>query len=163
MRSNAYEAIEPWMGLIDAAADRHALDSQIFAALVYVESSGNPWAIRVERGFWRRYNAGILRWVAGTSTRWDNRWSAYPDLYAASYGLCQIMLQTAAENGFSYQYPTELLDPERNIELGARILSRHVARTGSYNSGLLRYNGGADSDYPARIRRAKGQIFGVES
>ena len=163
MHSSAYDAVQPWLGLIESTAERHDLDHQILAGLVYVESSGNPWAIRVERGFWRRYNAGILRWVAGTPTRWDNRWSSYPDLYAASYGLCQIMLQTAAENGFSYQYPTELLDPERNLELGARILARNITRTGSYTEGLLRYNGGGDEHYPSRVRRARRLIYGSET
>jgi len=152
MDPRAIAALEPWRSLIDDAARRHDIDANWLAAVVLTESSGDPWAIRVERGFWRRYRDGIRRWVRSTPTRNDDRWSKYPDLYAASYGLAQVMLQTAVEAGFEYRYPTELLDPARNLDIAARILSRHLRRTGTWPAALLRYNGGGDPAYPDRVR-----------
>lgn len=143
--------IEPWIGLIRRAAAEYDIPVYILAGLVISESSGNPYAIRVERGFWRRYSNGIMRWVRSTPSSTDNRWARYPDIYAASYGLCQIMLQTAAENGFKYRFPTELLDPETNVDLAARILRKHHDRSGSWSRALLRYNGGGDPAYPSRV------------
>ena len=65
------------------------------------------------------------------------------------------MLPVAVEYGFDARFPTTLLDPETNIDLGATILARHIARHGGdRNAGLLRYNGGGDAGYPARVLAA---------
>ena len=160
--------IGPWTVDIRACARAHGLDECVVAGLVWVESRGNPWAIRVERGFWRRYLPGIKALFRKTRTRRDDRWLKYPDLVAASYGLCQIMLPTAMERGFAPTYPTELLEPRRNIDLACQILSAHRRRAGSIEGALLRYNGGGNPDYPGlvvsaadRIRRHK--ILGADN
>lgn len=150
--------ISPWAEDITACARAHGLDECLVAGLVWTESSGNPWAIRVERGFWRRYLPGIKALFKRTRSKRDDRWLKYPDLVAASYGLCQIMLPTAMEYGFKPTYPTELLEPKRNIDLACQILSAHKRRTGTVEGALLRYNGGGDPDYPNRVIRIADRI-----
>lgn len=123
----------------------------LLAALAWQESSIDPWAIRVERGFWSRYREGIMRFIKRSKSKVDNKWAKYPDIYSASYGMCQIMLQTALEAGWEMKrFPTELLDPEVNLRLAARILQKHIRRYG-LKDGLLRYNGGARPAYADEV------------
>lgn len=154
------EAIRQFLPLISHAAGRHGLDAQILGGLVYVESSGNPWAIRVERGFWARYGAGVKRAILGNAFPADDRWLAFPDLTSASYGLCQIMYPVAVEHGARFRYPTELLAPELNLALGAKILASHLARRGSVEKALLAYNGGGDPHYLGRVLAAATDLRG---
>jgi soluble lytic murein transglycosylase-like protein len=144
---------------IVAAATRENLDPALVAAVVFTESSGDQYAQRVERGFWARYAAGIVRWVRSTAHTADDRWARYPDVYASSYGLMQVMLQTAAEAGFQYRYPGELFDPSRNLAIGCAILARHLRATGGdVRQSLLRYNGGGDALYPDRVLGRRASI-----
>jgi soluble lytic murein transglycosylase-like protein len=146
--------------LIVAAADREGLDPALVAGLIYCESAGDAYALRIERGFWRRYYQGIKRVFQGNNPKRLAKWMRYPDLVAASYGLCQIMLPVAVENGFDAEFPTRLLDPKVNIDLGASILARHIARRGGDRlAGLLRYNGGGDPDYPRRVTTAADKFL----
>tara|TARA_R110000824_G_scaffold175730_2_gene354468 strand:+ start:165 stop:665 length:501 start_codon:yes stop_codon:yes gene_type:complete len=149
--TDAQRAISPWVEILSEVAPRYAISPALLAGLVLTESSGNPWAIRPEPGFWRRYYKGIKALVEGTKSKADDRWLRYPDIASCSYGLCQIMLPVAWENGFRARFPTELLDPKINVELGAKILSNHTKRSRSITGGLLRYNGGGDPQYPQRV------------
>lgn len=151
MVESVRERLSPFGDMIIACSRAHGLDPCIVAGLVWVESSANPYAIRVERGFWRRYLSGIQALFARKKARGIKRWLKYPDLVSASYGLCQIMLPVAMEHGFNPLYPTELLEPHRNIDLGCQILSRHLRRLGGYEDALLRYNGGGNPDYPDMV------------
>lgn len=153
-RNEAKDLIQPFVPLILEAGRIYGIAPRIIGGLIFTESSGNPWAIRVERGFWQRYGENVKRDVARSSSRYDDKWTRYPDIVSCSYGLCQIMLPVAWENGFSSQFPTELLDPKTNINLGSKILSRHLDKFGSIEKALLRYNGGGDLEYPIRVEDA---------
>jgi len=152
------KAVRPYVDEVKKSAQKYGVPPYVVGGLIYTESSGNPWAIRVERGFWRRYFDGVKANVLRTKSKYDDKWIKYPDLASCSYGLCQIMLPVAWENGFVARFPTELLDPEKNIDLACKILSRHLARTGSIRRALLRYNGGGDPDYPRRVMDASRQV-----
>lgn len=144
--------IEPWRERISNAAGKADIDPYLLAGIVVQESGGEQYAQRVERGFWSRYLDGIRRWVQESPSRYDDKWAAYPDIYASSYGLCQIMLQTAAEHGFVYHYPGQLFDPDENLRVACKILSRlRVQKHGDTRAMLLAYNGGGDPTYPDRI------------
>ncbi len=141
-----------WSDRIAAAAENEALSPLLVSCIVMQESSGRQYAQRVERGFWRRYAAGIARWVARTASRADDRWANYPDVYASSYGLMQPMLQTAAELGFEYEFPGELFDPDTNLRIGCAKFARELRRTGGHvRRALLAYNGGSDPEYPGKV------------
>jgi len=152
--------VEPWRTHIKVAAEAAGLDPYLLAAIVVQESSGEQYAQRVERGFWSRYLAGIRRWVASTASKHDDKWAQYPDIYASSYGLAQVMLQTAAEHGFHYRYPGQLFDPDENLRVACRILTRIKNRTGGdVRRMLLAYNGGGDPTYPDRILRHRAALM----
>jgi len=163
-----------WLPAIQAHADKYEIDPYVIAAIITQESGGqyllpdgscNNYAIRVEKGFWRNYLTGIMRYVRSTKTPHDDRWAKYPDIYACSYGLGQIMLQTAFENGLTCIFPTELCDPDTNINLICKIMSKNLRLSGhSMSRALLRYNGGGDLEYPAHVlahrqKLVDGRVF----
>jgi len=152
------EQILPFVFLVDELSAEVNLPAHVVAGLILTESSGNPWAIRVERGFWRRYYEGVKANVLRSKSAYDDKWIKYPDIASCSYGLCQIMLPVAWENGFIPKFPTELLEPKTNIGLACKILSRHLVRTGSIRKALLRYNGGGDPEYPSRVMEAARDV-----
>lgn len=157
---------ERWMPLIDAASSRHGLDSLLVAAVVQQESAGpyvqsdgsaNPYAVRVERGFWRRYGAAMIRMAKRSRSRNDDRWMEYPDLAATSYGLMQVMYQVGLERGMDLKFPTELCDPEIGIEAGCRHLAWCLnQRQGRTEAALVRYNG--SPTYPPKVLAHKRAI-----
>ena len=150
---SAYEKIACFEEELRESAGRHGLDWRLIAAIVVRESSANPYAIRVERGFWRRYSKNYKKMIPEKHPA--RRWLGYPDVFASSYGLMQIMFGVAYEHGFRGRFPTELLDPRTNIRMGCKILARKIRQSkGSLEGGLLKYNGGGDPHYPARVMRA---------
>jgi soluble lytic murein transglycosylase-like protein len=71
---------------------------------------------------------------------------------ACSFGLMQIMGQTAREYGFTGTFLTELCDPDSGVKLGCTKLKRELDRHNGYVTGaLLAYNGGGDANYPVRV------------
>jgi soluble lytic murein transglycosylase-like protein len=161
-------AIRNYVGIIKRYSAVYEVDPYLIGAIIAQESGGpyclsdgsaNPFAIRVEQGFWRNYAKRILAWVATSPSKYDDRWSKYPDIYACSYGLGQIMLQTAYENGFNGIFPTELCDPEVNIRLICKIIAKHIEKTGSVKGALLKYNGGGNPEYPAHVLAHRDELF----
>lgn len=145
-------SIKPWVSSIDRHSRVHLLDPHIVAGVVYQESAGNPFAIRPEPGFWKRYLANINALFLRTSSKWDNHWGKYPELASASYGLMQILYVVAVEHGATLRYPTELCDPDINLDLGCKHLRQKMVQANfDIRKGLLRYNGGGDPSYPDKI------------
>jgi len=147
-----------WRPLVEHIAASWALDPWLVLAVVAQESAGNPYAVRPEPGFWRRYGANVLRAAAASLTKRDDHWVQYPDLADASYGLMQCLYVTATELGADLEYPTELCDPAIGLEWGCKKLAQCFtkARQSSVpvqvvRSALLKYNGGADGAYPDKV------------
>lgn len=120
---------------IQEAALAATLPISIVRGIVCQESAGNPDATRYEPEFYKRYIA--------------DKWPGEHER-ATSYGLMQIMLQTARERGFKGDFH-ELLTPAVGLYWGCRQLSvmkeRHFKRGGweaviaAYNAGSPRKNG----------------------
>lgn len=141
---------------IDEAADKYSLDPELVAAIIVRESSCNPWATRFEPRFFEKYIAGkAAKDLPGHVP------AAFPTLptervhRATSWGLMQILGETARELGFSDDCLPALLSPRRNIDLGAKLLRKLIDRSREkaepVREALLNYNGGADRSYPDRI------------
>lgn len=144
--------IKPWIDRINFYANRYGIQPHILAGLILQESSGNTYAIRCEPGFFKRYYKGLVRLVNKTLSKSDDKWIKYPDVFSASYGLCQVMYPIAIENGLSLRYPTELCDPDIGIEAGCKHLRKHLDNlNNNISMALLRYNGGGDPMYPAKV------------
>ena len=75
-------------------------------------------------------------------------------LRSQSYGLTQIMGETARVLGFSGQYLNELFEPYQNIKYGAKWLGKYY-RQGCVDHALLRYNGGGNKKYPSMVKRVR--------
>lgn len=144
--------------IIMRASLRHDVSPTLVAAVIWTESRGKSLAARYEDGFYRRYLAHLSReelpgyvppaYVCTLDT--EKR------LRACSFGLMQIMGETAREQGFKRPYLFALLRPKHNIEIGVKYLAHCMRRGGNdVRAALLRYNGGGDPDYPDRVIQAR--------
>lgn len=149
---------------IERYAEKYSLPPALVKALVQVESNGNPWAVRYEPAFYDRYVAGRRVKVRAPCSR-DTEMS----LLAHSFGLLQIMGLTARETGFDGVFLTELCDPETNLDVCCKYLSKQVARfhkdhgwegvAASYNAGSVRRTPDgqfANQGYVNKVRKAGG-------
>lgn len=68
---------------------------------------------------------------------------------AVSWGLMQILGQTAREQGYEGDYIWDLFDVDTNIKFGVRLLAKFLEQNGGdAHKALLRYNGGGNKMYP---------------
>jgi soluble lytic murein transglycosylase-like protein len=124
-----------------ATAKAHALPEDLVCAVCEHESNWQPWAFKPEPAFEKRYVDPIPRLAL------EENWGR-----SMSWGLMQIMGQTARELGFKYEYLSELCDPPVGIEYGCRKLERAMRlHPDDVRAALLVYNGGADPQYPALV------------
>ena len=138
--------ISDWDTEIRDASDEHDLPYGLIKAIVEHESSGNPCAYRYEPRFKSVYLDGK------TWKRFGNTISYESEVIgrATSYGLMQIMGQTARERGFAEEFMTELCKPTKGLYWGCRHLkhleSRYFIPHGwagvisSYNAGSPRFD-----------------------
>ncbi len=122
------------------AAVKYGLDPALVAAVCEQESEWNPWAVRYEPAFYLRY---IEPMNLNSHTEAQMR--------SASFGLMQIMGQTAREFGFDGRFLTELCDPDQGVLYGCRKLQKCFSIHGDAETALLAYNGGSNKDYPAQV------------
>ena len=121
--------------LVQQVAATYVLNQNLLTGQVQAESAGNPWAFRFEPYFEMHYiqnNTGAKGYL-------------YGPLSACSYGLLQIMLETAIEIGFEGR-PEDLFDPSRGLNEGAKYLKSLLDWSGGdYPKALSAYNGGKGS------------------
>lgn len=153
-----------FLSLITQAAQTHGLPVSLVLAIVQVESGGNPWAARYEPGFYDRYvMTQPVKARAPCSIKTEAR------LRATSFGLMQIMGQTARETGFDGVFLTELCDPAVGLDWSCKYLSRllsvYRAKYGlegavaAYNAGSPKKGGDGrwvNQVYIDKIRREGG-------
>jgi soluble lytic murein transglycosylase-like protein len=136
--------------LARGVAARHGLDGALVCAVCEQESGWDPWAIRYEPAFYARYvrpmvDGGELSDLTEARAR------------AFSWGLMQVMGQTAREKGYS-GHLAEICDPETGIEVGCSVLAGKLEEArGDVERGLLLWNGGADPDYPGEVLARRGK------
>ncbi len=166
--------------LIRVKSAKYNLDPKVVAAIVLQESSGRIFASRYEPGFYRRYighldKRDLLGHVPRTITLGTEKVHR-----STSWGLMQIMGETARGQDFDKDDMPELCLPENNIEIGCRYL-RHLLNLDSNKTlaeaqqtkffkdylsktpptepeeetrikmALLRYNGGGNHKYPSHV------------
>lgn len=129
----------------------YSLEPAIVAAVIEQESTWNPYAVRFEPAFFQRY-VQPLNLPDPTESM----------LRSHSFGLMQIMGQTAREFGFLGKFLTELCDPDTAVDFGCRKLRKCFADShGAPETALLAYNGGGNAFYGksvlARVPRYEDQ------
>lgn len=151
------------LGLAKLHAEKYGLDPRFVAAIIAVESGGNPWACRYEPGFFDAYlkTATVAKFGA-VSTETERT------MRATSFGLMQVMGQVAREHGFKGVFLSELCEPHTGTEFGCKYLSWLKARlfadghvnletlAAAYNGGLGAVKGGTirNPKYPAKVLAA---------
>jgi len=131
-------------------AAQYELDPALVCAVCEQESGWNPWASRFEPGFQSKYvhplvaRREIKSFGASLATEIVQR--------SCSFGLMQIMGQVARELECTAAFLTELCNPEVGLEYGCIQLKRKLeAANQNVQTALLRYNGGGDPAYPAKV------------
>lgn len=119
----------------------YKIDEKLIRAIIQTESSWKVYAFRREPNFWNRYWVNIKNLFAVTPEK-DEQWLSSPDIVSSSYGLMQLMLTTAMELGFRYEYPFELFDPATNIKWGCALLKKLYDRYGDWQDAVSAYNQG---------------------
>jgi len=120
-------------------ADEYHLDGAVVCAIVEQESDWNPGATRYEPAFYSRYILPLNIPAEEGRQR------------ATSWGLMQIMGETAVENGYPGPIPA-LLDPATGLKWGCIHFAKVLGRSsGDVYSALLHWNGGANQSYPGQV------------
>src|SRR6266478_629754 len=134
--------IQSLVALARATAVKHSLSPDLVCAVVEQESSWNTWAIRFEPVFEQRYIHPALPSAPTTEEM----------SLAVSWGLMQVMGQSAREHGFRDRFFTNLCRPEIGLEIGCRILSYKWAQgEGNVEATLQRWNGGGNPRYASEV------------
>lgn len=137
-------------------AEKWAVPCDLLCALCEHESSWNPWSIRFEPAFEARYIKPALPGMPTTTELTK----------AMSFGLGQIMGETAIELGFTGRFLTELCDPDVGVDFAARKLHRCLVinvpgknkdDSRDYTLALLAYNGGKNPSYPKLVLQYIGK------
>ena len=165
---------------IAAAAVRHGLDADLVAAIVRIESSGDPlawnpepryhylWDVRLRQPFRSLTPAEVASEVPPPDFPAlvgdpDQEWWAQQ----ASWGLMQLMGAVARELDCRAPYLTALCAyPDANLDLGCRKLAQlltwtkgHVARAcAAYNAGPGGVASVAGRRYATKVVVARDQI-----
>ncbi|MGA8268053.1 MAG: lytic transglycosylase domain-containing protein, partial [Candidatus Acidiferrales bacterium] len=71
---------------------------------------------------------------------------------AISWGLMQVMGQTARERGFAGKFLSELCDPATGLDAGCDLFAHKLAIVeGKIERALALWNGGANPEYPTQV------------
>lgn len=123
----------------------HGLNPALVCAVIEQESAWDPCAIRYDPAFSDRYIIPMLQRGEITS-------KTDAVARAISWGLMQVMGQTAREHGFTGTYLSELTLPGYAVEIGCKVLAESIRReSGDIARGLERYNGGGNPDYATEV------------
>jgi hypothetical protein len=148
-----------------AIASKYALPPALLAAVTQTESRFEPWATRFEPAY--PNNPRVRR----AAKQWKKTHKDLPNLAteiddrSRSYGLMQVMGETAREQGFAAPNLAELYIPKNAIEHGALLLRKLLDRyhgdtlsaISAYNQGNNRKRNGrfANFEYVYRVHCAE--------
>jgi soluble lytic murein transglycosylase-like protein len=125
--------------LIDDVAIKVGLDPNVVAAIVMVESAGNPWAVRFEPQYRWVLRANDVRDIAeneGMSVE------TLTMLQRCSFGLMQIMAAVAIDEYRFRGYPTQLCDPYTGLFYGCLHLKSKFVKYADEDEAVSAYNCG---------------------
>lgn len=133
------EILKTYQETIALNASRTGLPERFIAAVIQVESAGNPWSMRFEPSFYAMVQREGFKAPAGVSRPTELNARCF------SWGLMQIMGQVARERGCLDPYLSALCEPRIGILWGCRQLAkcrdRFLERFG-WAAVAAAYNGG---------------------
>jgi soluble lytic murein transglycosylase-like protein len=125
--------------LARTVAAQRSLDPALVCAVVEQESSWDTFAFRYEPAFRTRYVVPLALPPSEEIGR------------SISWGLMQVMGQSAREHGFTERSLAALCDPAAGLSIGCAVLSAKLQASGEIARALQLWNGGAHSDYAAEV------------
>lgn len=137
--------------LIQQAALQTQINLPLLAAVIHQESGGNPYAVRYEPAFLKRYLEKKTRKTIGGYVPTRCSWETEVRMRSTSFGLMQMMGQVLRERGFRGEFLTEALDPATNLKWGSEFLQTLLHKHDTAEAALLRWNGGGDPDYGKKV------------
>jgi soluble lytic murein transglycosylase-like protein len=148
LRADSLSASQPFLipfeDEIRAVAKETALPAPLVAGIIQEESRFDMWATRMEP---RYMNSQRVR---RSSAAWSASHGGLPTAFteladrSRSYGLMQIMGETAREEGYLQRYLASLFRTENGLRAGAGHLRRLIARyKGDTLSAISAYNQGS--------------------
>ena len=145
--------------LIRLEAADLALDFDLLRAQVLRESSGDTFAFRYEPRYFTHYILDSP--VTPENDHPQAKAQKYGPLAACSFGLMQILLETAVEIGFARD-PWDLFIPGVGLHYGALYLRRLVdLYHGDVRKALAAYNGGPGAVSFGPPYRTQAYVDGV--
>ena len=121
------------------AAEKHNLLPEAILAVIQQESGFYTYATRYESAFYGKYLGALVNSGLNVSEATAR---------ATSWGLMQVMGQTAREMGFAGQSLAELTDPVNGIEFGCRKLKVCYGNAGGlWKKAFALYNGVGEPSY----------------
>lgn len=118
------------------------VDAALVLAIILQESKGHPFASRYEPAFYSWLSARITGKDLAPFVKLQSK-NTEMTSRSTSYGLMQIMGQTARECGFMGTFLTELCDPETNIYYALSYLEKLAGRYTELNDIIAAYNAGS--------------------
>jgi soluble lytic murein transglycosylase-like protein len=134
----------PFRNEIERAAIENALPASLIAAVIQEESRFDEWATRAEPRYLR--SRKVRRSAARFARAHRLGPTAFTELVdrSRSYGLMQVMGETAREQGFDPPFLAELYIPHNAIAHGAMLLKRLLKRYHNDTlSAISAYNQGS--------------------
>ena len=124
------------INIINKIVTEKKLDVSLVLAIIDIESSFNPFKIRYEHKF--RFRFRVLEFAKGCGVSPTTE----SILQSCSWGLMQVMGCVARELGFS-GILTELVDVEKNVNLGCAKLSQLDKKYSNLDDIIAAYNAGS--------------------
>lgn len=128
---------ENYLATIEEECEEHDIDPKLIDAMIHVESSWNPWAIRYEPKF--DYLENVAKFARQKSGAFFDTETV---MQKCSFGLMQVMGGTARWMGFVGPLPS-LLDPEVSIHMGIRVFLRRAVKYPKLEDQVAAYNAGS--------------------
>lgn len=110
-------------------AEKYGLDWKLVYAIAQIENRNNQPLARFEPLFYEKY-------LSKFDISEDEKY-----LRACSYGLMQVMGQTAIEHGWNEPF-SELFDTEKNLDLACKIIKKLFEKYREEELVISAYNGG---------------------
>lgn len=153
---------EDIIGIAFQQAQHFLIDPHLVMAIITVESGGNRFATRFESGFLKKYinpltNSYITQNNPEMIQHGVPSQSTERRELATSWGLMQIMGQTARVMGFRGQYLSELTEPAIGIHFGCAYLETKIRNHDEIEKAISAYNAGfatdRNKDYVDRVMK----------
>lgn len=143
------EKFELIVGEIRIAAKKEDLDPCMMAAICWQESHFDPNARRFEQRFYEKFIRPLKKSVIKTKnpavasavTIQAERMNL-----ATSWGLMQVLGNTARELGYQGAFLGDLCHPEIGLRYGAKYLKKQLNRYGEMERALSAYNAGSETE-----------------